>query len=695
MTMARGVSEIDRLIEEGLSLYGEGDLDGALLLWERVLVMDPDNPQANSYVDYVRMNYELLTSDNHTEDSGPFGIGSDEPEYQIEILAGDSVPPAPAAPLLQDDRGHGWGIDDHPDQPGPSLPGALTLELEADEPPPEYPATFESKTGEGLSFEEATREYPGGKGRPARALLADQPADPEFPAEVTPPGFGPEDFHTPAGFGSQTTDIRRRDLGFVQPARASERREPGRDPGGDTGPPELKMTLRTPGSTSPASPPPPPRPADPRGASAADGDDEDHTTVRADRLELDLMTPVPAADLASAYASLELDLPPVPAKGTEDLAGRADTRPAVPGSEAAAAALIDSLPTPRPPVSTRPMPTRTRPPAFGAEAPGPPAAPSAAGPTAAGADDERATRDLTLEPTDPSLPAAPTQELPYVMKLDPRLAIHPDPQQAPTATRDFAEKPTNQIPSRRRSAPPVDPTPRDRPAPIDPTGEDPRPAGRAAGGPTPRDRPAPIDSSLITAPTRELGLRNNDRRAATEDETTGQVDVYRVRAARSNGKPEILGMDPIDARSAEILDQIDGGAPAIETREERTRRRITALLERAAAWGRDADVERAVTAVDLALSEDPNSALAQKLIHRNRETIMTAFQSFLGDLQRTPSLARPLHELGSAPISPRAAFLLSRVDGTLSLDEILDVSGMPRLEAYRYLCQLFLRGILR
>ena len=35
--MARVVSEIDRLIEEGLSLYGEGDLDGALLLWERVL----------------------------------------------------------------------------------------------------------------------------------------------------------------------------------------------------------------------------------------------------------------------------------------------------------------------------------------------------------------------------------------------------------------------------------------------------------------------------------------------------------------------------------------------------------------------------------------------------------------------------------------------------------------------------------
>ena len=74
MRMARAVSEIDRLIEEGLSLYGEGDLDGALLLWERVLVIEPDNAQASSYVDYVRMNYELLTSDNR--DACTYSTGS-------------------------------------------------------------------------------------------------------------------------------------------------------------------------------------------------------------------------------------------------------------------------------------------------------------------------------------------------------------------------------------------------------------------------------------------------------------------------------------------------------------------------------------------------------------------------------------------------------------------------------------------
>lgn len=685
MTMARDVSEIDRLIEEGLSLYGEGDLDGALLLWERVLAIEPDNAQANSYVDYVRMNYELLTSDRTSEDSGPFGIDSDEPEYQIEISPGDGA--ESSAPLFMDDA-EGWGISD---ERGPPLSGSLELELEleADEPPTSGdPGTFGAPRTEGegegegddVSFDDATREYPGGAGRPTQTLLGyDQPAgEPaDFSPEITPTFGNVEDFQTPQGaFTSQTTDIRRRDLGFVQPSGqpSGARRAPT-----DPGPPELKMTLRTPPPTSP--------PLASSAAPTASPDLQRAPTVKVDgddsaRLELEL---APAAELAPAYASLEFDLPPMhDPKLAADLVGRADTHRA--GEPDGPPDRVASLPTPKL-GATRPIPSKTRPPAFdpisGLSGPGGAAASLAATLAAAKPTprtdpvDDRPTRDLTKEPTEPGLKsaAAPPPELPYVLKLDPRLAIHPDPQQAPASpsappsvSSDVADKPTHQL----------------------------------AGRPPPRSNDA-----LITAPTRELGLRElalhsepSDRsepprrRADTEDEITG-VDVYRSHPARSASQPEIPGMDPIDARSTEILERIDRGAPASETREERTRRRITALLDRAAEWGRDADFDRAVTAVDLALSEDPNSALAQKLIHRNREAIMNAFQAFLGDLQRTPTLARPLHELGSAPISPRAAFLLSRIDGTLSLDEILDVSGMPRMEAYRYLCQLFLRGILR
>ena len=209
----------------------------------------------------------------------------------------------------------------------------------------------------------------------------------------------------------------------------------------------------------------------------------------------------------------------------------------------------------------------------------------------------------------------------------------------------------------------------------------------------------------ITAPTRELGLRPAGPRPGTlpnpvdEDALTTQSDVRAIRdaAARDAGTQSDIALpfDPIDARSAQILEEVDAGAPADEAREDQTRRRIGALLERAVAWNDAGDVDKAMCAVDLALSEDPDSALGQKLITRNRDTIMSVFQGFLGDLERMPQLARPLHELQDAPISPRAAFLLSRIDGTLSIDELLDVSGMPRLEAYRHLCQLFLRGILR
>ena len=663
MTMTRGVTEIDRLIEQGLGLYGEGDLDGALSLWERVLVIDPANAQATSYVDYVRMNYDLLTGDTNTEDSGPFGIDNDDPEYQIEILPGDGVEPAAAAPLYMDARDEGWVISDDSDQH--SAAPVLQLELEADEPPRERDSVlFENtKTRENISFEDDTREYPGGAGRPTGDLLgaARLPPEPslEFGGEITPPFGSIEDLRTPQDFGSQVTDVRRRDLGFVHPT--GEHRPA-------SGPPELKITLRTPspsivppagastvpsavsgaargvpGAAAAAAGPAPVTllatgdlagKADPHRAPTADGEPDDAASASG-TFEL----PLPAGSaLEAAYAALDLDLGDPIARPTSDLVGRAATRPLAPAPAQPALDLIGSLPTPRPPTSpTRPLPEPTR------------------SPAGDDSDEDRRTREL--EPsTNALLSAARTTELPYTMQLDPLLAVHPDPQQPIALTRDFSERPTARSRARATSARP---------------------------------------DELISMPTRNLGLR--EARPATEDETTGEVDVHKIRAARQNGRPrpELSGIDPIDARGVEILDDVDRNAPVSETREDRTRRRITALLERATEWGRTAELERAVTAVDLALSEDPNSALAQKLIHRNRDTIMSAFQGFLGDLQRSPALARPLHELGSAPISPRAAFLLSRVDGTLSIDEILDVSGMPRLEAYRYLCQLFLRGILR
>ena len=221
--------------------------------------------------------------------------------------------------------------------------------------------------------------------------------------------------------------------------------------------------------------------------------------------------------------------------------------------------------------------------------------------------------------------------------------------------------------------------------------------------PSPDVTPGGIEPRISSGPTVELPKfsvpaydddlpTRQSARAASADALSRALAPARPSGApMSPFQPRV---DPINARSAQILDEIDADGGRIdEPRDERIRRRITALVARAGEWSQS-DPEKAVCAVELAMSEDPNSALAQKLIHRHRETIMNVFQTYVGNLEHKPQLERPLHELNSTSITPRAAFLLSRVDGQLTLDEILDVSGMPRQEAYRHLCQLFLHKVL-
>lgn len=516
-----GPSDIDRLIELGLNRYGAGDLDGALLVWEEALAIDPDNEQAASYVDYVRLNYELLTSGAPSvEDDPGFGI-EEEPEYQIEIEVNPpSALPLAAQTISLDPVDTGWDLEETYDA-SPSHDAQhdedeepLSLELEADEPPP-------------ADFEDATREY--------------RPRDFEVNEHS---GFhnSPD---TPVGFLTEETNVRKRDLGFVQPSGQIELGQ-------------FEATQE-------------------RNRSDTNFTDDDAAGEFSDDLIGSLPRPRP-----SDSAEIEL----TPSRLTRD------------------------------------MPDAARQPA---------------------------RRDTSAHSqAEVMLSHAPTRDL------------SPDEVVRPSVTDLEDLRATN---------------------------------------------------PMISAPTRELGLRPGGRPLANptdDDAPTGQTDVRAIRAAAARndgGMPRaasegtrtdiVLPFDPIAAASTQILADVDAEIPPDENKDEQTRRRITLLLERASTWTQAGDLDKAVAAVDLAMSEDPNSALGQKLITRNKDTIMSLFQAFLGDLERMPQLAKPLHELSNAPISPRAAFLLSRIDGTLTIDELLDVSGMPRLEAYRHLCQLYLRGILR
>jgi hypothetical protein len=65
------------------------------------------------------------------------------------------------------------------------------------------------------------------------------------------------------------------------------------------------------------------------------------------------------------------------------------------------------------------------------------------------------------------------------------------------------------------------------------------------------------------------------------------------------------------------------------------------------------------------------------------------YNAMLGGLDR-----RPRHGQVTPDLDPRSAFLLSRLDGSLTFDDLLDVSGMPRVEAMRILALMIARGVV-
>lgn len=107
--------------------------------------------------------------------------------------------------------------------------------------------------------------------------------------------------------------------------------------------------------------------------------------------------------------------------------------------------------------------------------------------------------------------------------------------------------------------------------------------------------------------------------------------------------------------------------------------------------------------VDLQMAVEANAALegfelAERAIEMagsggvtetQRQLLIAAYELALGPLEQVVH-----HGQTPAALDPRTAFLLSRIDGTMSVDELLEISGMPRLEALRLLAQLLRQGVV-
>ncbi len=217
----------------------------------------------------------------------------------------------------------------------------------------------------------------------------------------------------------------------------------------------------------------------------------------------------------------------------------------------------------------------------------------------------------------------------------------------------------------------------------------------AAEPPPARPDPEPADEEPTTAFRRADQLWTSELRIKVRTPRSGEEPSQTAPFAEPTRQDIVLPFDPIDARSQELLAQLDDDAPPDELPAPRAYRRIEALLHRALAYAGLGELDKAVTAVELALDEEPRTDEVQQLLQAHVDTIVSAYEGMLEDPYRVPALVRPTDELAAIDLEPRARLLLPWIDGATTIRDLIARSGMQRLEAYHHLCQFLLRGIIR
>ena len=187
---------------------------------------------------------------------------------------------------------------------------------------------------------------------------------------------------------------------------------------------------------------------------------------------------------------------------------------------------------------------------------------------------------------------------------------------------------------------------------------------------------------------------------ATADDSSPQIEI--------SGEPELeLIMegedDEHDERSGEQLvvgwaartTQPPAHDPFAPDLERLTPRPSGLLLEdRVVELFSSGEFESALSLATEILRTNPGAEVAREYADSCRSEIRAGLVARLSSVHHIPRLAVPLHAIPRATLDHRTGFLLSRVDGWSTLEDVLDISGMDSIDALRILCHLLDEGLI-
>jgi hypothetical protein len=219
---------------------------------------------------------------------------------------------------------------------------------------------------------------------------------------------------------------------------------------------------------------------------------------------------------------------------------------------------------------------------------------------------------------------------------------------------------------------------------------------RAATGGAASEFPDEPRSEQITL-TNEIELEKAREQSAQRSEpprrlSTGALSIADARAPSVPSVPPQLVPDRIiepTSIEAAVLGAI-GASPAPEITERTIEDPMAEMNERFSLG----DYTGALEMSELILAEEPGNVQAAECGANCRSVLESMYTARLGPLDRIPLVVVPRTQMRWLSMDHRAGFILSLIDGQSSVEMILDVSGMPKLDALRILHELVQQKIV-
>ena len=140
------------------------------------------------------------------------------------------------------------------------------------------------------------------------------------------------------------------------------------------------------------------------------------------------------------------------------------------------------------------------------------------------------------------------------------------------------------------------------------------------------------------------------------------------------------------------IDVIPDGVSTEPIQEARAARQDAVQLARARY--KHHDFQGLLEALDGYEADDARQSEVRNMVAESRANLLRMYEAKIGSLDQVPRVRVSSEEIIWLNLNHRAGFILSQVDGTVTYEDLVSLSGMPRLDTVRILTELLDQNVI-